>query len=105
MCSTADQGQVVCKVFMDTLVESPEMQLKLYQQLRHIQQLFEPSRRKHPNVLALMPQRIDQKDASFLIAYRQFVYSSLLEKMRNKIPKMAPHEKLWLVFQLLCAVA
>ena len=39
------------------------------------------------------------------MAYRQFVYYSLLEKMRNKIPKMSISEKKWLVFQMLCAVA
>lgn len=51
-----------------------------------------------------MPQRIVQKEGTFLVAYRQFVYYSLLEKMRNKIPKMSMCEKKWLVFQLLCAV-
>ena len=48
--------------------------------------------------MTLMPQRIVTKDFQILIAYRQYVLYSLLEKMRNKIPKMTYEEKLWLIF-------
>ena len=48
---------------------------------------------------------IEDGQRTLYVAYRQFVYFSLVEKMKNKIPKMSMIEKKWIVFQLLCAVS
>jgi hypothetical protein len=94
LCQTLDQGQVVCKFFLESL--NPEARQKYstthLKQMRHIQSIFDPARRKHPNVLPLMTQQIKTKEFEILIAYRQYVLYSLLEKMRNKIPKMTYEE-------------
>ena len=65
---------------------------------------------KHPNVLVLVLEQVhDEKIAgqgrSFFFAYRQFVYYSLQEKIRNRIPKLSLTEKKWFILQLLCGVS
>ena len=60
---------------------------------------------RNPNILVLMMGKIDLNQGPLLVAYRQFVYYSLLERLKNKIPKLSITEKKWLVFQLLCAVS
>ena len=77
------------------------------QNMKDIQDRFELL--KHPNVLVLnferFEEKIDGKPRSIYFAYRQFVYQSLMEKMRNKIPKMSMSERKWLIFQVLCGVS
>jgi len=55
-----------------------------------------------PNVLALTMERFEERDGnktrSIFLAYRQFVYQSLQEKLRIKIPKILLPEKKWLIF-------
>ena len=97
MCQTQDEGQVVCKFFLQNLAQSdPEVAANM----RLINESFDLA--KHPNVLTLAFEQLEEKDANsttvIYFAYRQFAYQSLLERMRNKIPKMTLAEKKWLVF-------
>ena len=64
---------------------------------------------KHPNVLILDFRRFEEKingeNRYIYLAMRQFVYQSLQEKLRFKIPKLSMSEKKWLALQVLCAVS
>ena len=64
--------------------------------MRRIREIFDL--RKHPNILVTNLGSIEDGQRTLYVAYRQFVYFSLLEKMKNKIPKMSMIEKKWLVF-------
>ena len=95
---------MICKFFIEDLsVDDPNVM----QNMKDIQDRFELL--KHPNVLVLnferFEEKIDGKPRSIYFAYRQFVYQSLMEKMRNKIPKMSMSERKWLIFQVLCGVS
>ena len=46
-----------------------------------------------------------KENRKYFVACRQFVYQSLQEKLRNKIPQLSLIEKKWLILQLLCAVS
>ena len=49
--------------------------------------------------------KVGKSPPKYFVACRQFVYQSLQEKLRNKIPQLSLIEKKWLILQLLCAVS
>jgi len=93
MCSSQDEGQIVCKFFLEDLSLADQ---SVEYNMRRIREIFDL--RKHPNILVTNLGTIEDGKNSLFVAYRQFVYYSLLEKMKNKIPELSVIEKKWLVF-------
>ena len=60
--------------------------------------------RKHPNILVLELNKIQENGIVMLYAYRQYVYNSLREKILNKIPTLTLVERKWFIFQILCSI-
>ena len=100
MCASPKEGHIVAKVFKRSFAGDIEEVTKA------VNQNFDP--RRKPNVLATVVREIGKKENaknSFVLAYRQYIYQSLQEKLRVNTPNLCGTERKWLIHQLLCGVS
>jgi hypothetical protein len=99
MCASPQEGHIVAKAFKTGLDGNIE------NDMRNINEKFDP--RKQPNVLITVLREIRNENAkiSFIVAYRQYIYQSLQEKLRVNTPNLCTIERKWLIHQLLCGVS